>query len=141
MTNFHITSAPVWSGFGFSMALVLGALLSFPNLAHAVTYRVTLVLCEGDRTIDVADDKYILDAAEEAGIDLPYSSRAGVSLTEISRLLSGQVDQSDQSLLTTEQVAMGFVLYDVAYPSSDVRLLICGARAQFDQLTQPPVCP
>jgi len=141
MTNFHITSAPVWSGFGFSMALVLGALLSFPNLAHAVTYRVTLVLCEGDRTIDVADDKYILDAAEEAGIDLPYSSRAGVSLTAISRLLSGQVDQSDQSLLTTEQVAMGFVSYDVAYPSSDVRLLICGARAQFDQLTQPPVCP
>jgi len=85
------------------------------------TYNVKLVNTSRnlDKTISCADNKFILEAAEENGIELPYSCRAGSCSTCLGKLIEGSVDQSDQTFLDEEQLAEGFVLTCVAYPKGD----------------------
>ena len=87
------------------------------------SYTVTLIDSEGEEsTFECDDDVLIMDQADEEGIDMRYSCRAGACSTCAGKIIEGTVNQEEQSMLDDEQLEAGYVLTCVASPTSDVTI-------------------
>ena len=83
-------------------------------------FNVQLMTPQGEVSFQCPDDEYILDAAEQAGILMSYSCRAGECSSCVGRLIQGTLDQSDQSFLDEEQIKDKYALLCVAYATSNL---------------------
>lgn len=87
------------------------------------SYQVTINHQGTTQTIEVQSEQTILQAALDAGIELPYSCSAGVCTTCAAKLSQGEVEQSDGMGLSPELQTEGYALLCVAYPRSDIQLV------------------
>ena len=83
---------------------------------HRVTFKKSNV------TIDVAEDEYILEAAEEAGLRLPYDCRSGTCTTCMQKCLEGEMDQDLAFAISDEELEKGYRLICIGSPLSDIVL-------------------
>lgn len=93
------------------------------------SYEVTLILppneanTENKHVIQCDEEVYILDQAEEDGIEIPYSCRAGSCSSCVGIVQEGEINQDDQNFLDDEDMDNNFVLTCAAYPISDCTIL------------------
>jgi ferredoxin len=73
-------------------------------------------------TIQVPEDKTVLEVADAQGLDLPSSCHAGVCTTCAAQILSGTVDQTDGMGVSPELQEQGYALLCVSYPRSDLKV-------------------
>ena len=71
-----------------------------------------------------AEDQDIVTAAKNNGIELPSSCCSGVCTSCASKILEGSVDQEDAMGLNDDLREKGFALLCVAYPKSDLHIVI-----------------
>ncbi|MDY6902473.1 MAG: 2Fe-2S iron-sulfur cluster-binding protein [Cyanobacteriota bacterium] len=88
------------------------------------TYKVRLINQEIglDRTIEVPDNEYILDIAEDENIRLPSGCKQGNCSACVAKIVSGKVDQSEQTFLRPHEIESGYTITCIAYPLSDCTL-------------------
>jgi len=89
-----------------------------------MTYSITLRSPDGtEEVIQCEEDQYILEAAEDAGMDLPSSCRAGACSSCVAKVLEGTVNNDEQSYLDDDQLEEGLSMLCVAIPESDCVIL------------------
>ncbi len=84
----------------------------------------TVEFVDKDVTLEVPANKSILEAAEEAGLDLPYQCRMGVCgvCSGLCAEVDGEVEQTEGMFLSNSEKEEGYVLTCVAKPRSDLRI-------------------
>ncbi len=73
-------------------------------------------------TVQIPEDRYILQTAENQGVPLPFACRNGACTTCAVRVISGEVYQPEAMGLSPDLQRQGYALLCVSYPRSDLKV-------------------
>ncbi len=111
--HFTVTSAGEPAGTGAAAPGVATLAVSPSGAVEraADSAEVTVLMDGRRRTFTMKmDDETVLDAAARAGIELPFSCRAGVCSTCRTKVVSGKVEMAQNYALEDWEVEQGYVL-------------------------------
>jgi ferredoxin len=84
-------------------------------------YAAQAIIANGDTVnFDIADDQFVLETMMNNGFDIHSCDMSGSSSTCVALLHTGTIDQSLQSFLDDDQIAAGYFLPCVTYPTSNL---------------------
>jgi ferredoxin len=80
----------------------------------------TLTFTVSNRTLPCPPDSFVLSAALQAGLKLPFTCRRGICGTCKSRLLSGEYDMKHLGGIRPQEIEAGLFLPCCSKPRSDL---------------------
>lgn len=83
------------------------------------THTVTINLHGDEHKVTVPPNKNILDAALDAGLDMPFSCQSGLCTACMGKCTSGDVKMTEEDTLSADEVAEGYRLLCVGHPLTD----------------------
>ncbi|MFT4981600.1 MAG: ring-1,2-phenylacetyl-CoA epoxidase subunit PaaE [Bacteroidia bacterium] len=87
--------------------------------AKSVKSQITVVMDGDEFKFEMEPgSKTVLDAADEAGLDVPFSCKGGVCCTCLARIKEGEVDMELNYSLTDKEVESGLILTCQAHPKT-----------------------
>ena len=90
-----------------------------------------------EESLAANDDETVLEAAESAGVSLPFGCRTGACVSCVGRLVEGAVDYvRPPRALRARHDEAGYVLCCVARPRADCRIVV-GADVQTELASNP----
>lgn len=72
--------------------------------------------------VEVPEDRYILQTAEQQGVELPFLCRNGACTSCAARVISGELAQPEAMGLSPKLKDKGYALLCVSYPRSDLEV-------------------
>jgi ferredoxin len=73
-------------------------------------------------TVQIPEDRYILQSAENQGATLPFACRNGACTTCAVRVVSGEIYQPEAMGLSPNLQRQGYALLCVSYARSDLKV-------------------
>ena len=86
--------------------------------ADSTAARITIIIDQQPVSFEHDGSKPILDAALDAGLNVPFACKGGVCCTCRAKVMEGEVDMAVNYNLEEEEVAAGYVLTCQSFPKS-----------------------
>lgn len=79
---------------------------------------ITILLDDETTTFSMKQDKNILAAALDKGLDAPYSCQGGICSSCLAKVTEGEAKMKNNSILSAEEVAEGYILTCESHPTT-----------------------
>ena len=73
------------------------------------------------RSFECDADTLVLEGAQAAGLDVPFSCQGGTCRSCAVKIISGEIDQEEALALTPPELAEGWRLTCIGRPRSDLK--------------------